>query len=228
MTVFHLCFDLTFYGHLRQNFYDDPFWTWQRTAIVSLFLFCAGMGQALAAAQGQSRTRFWQRWGQIVLCAALVSAGSYLVFPRSFIYFGVLHGIAVMMLIVRATLRTGRWMWLFGAIAIVAPPLGAQLLMQRPAWADTMDARALNWLGLITHKPITEDYVPLLPWLGAMWWGAATAQWLLRRAAGGAWTRALPRPAAPLIWLGRHSLVYYMLHQPVLIGAVLAAGGLLR
>jgi uncharacterized membrane protein len=32
---------------------------------------------------------------------------------------------------------------------------------------------ALNWLGLIGYKPITEDYVPLLPWLGVMWWGMA-------------------------------------------------------
>jgi len=32
-----------------------------------------------------------------------------------------------------------------------------------------------NWLGLITRKLVTEDYVPLLPWLGVMWWGVAGA-----------------------------------------------------
>ncbi len=36
-------------------------------------------------------------------------------------------------------------------------------------------ARALNWLGLITRKPVTEDYVPLLPWLGVVWWGGCRA-----------------------------------------------------
>ena len=37
-----------------------------------------------------------------------------------------------------------------------------------------------NWLGLISRKPITEDYVPLLPWLGVVWWGLAAGQWALK------------------------------------------------
>ena len=32
----------------------------------------------------------------------------------------------------------------------------------------------------MTRKPVTEDYVPLLPWLGVMLWGLAAGQWLLR------------------------------------------------
>ena len=47
MTVFHFSFDLNQFGYIRQNFHLDPVWTWQRTAIVSLFLFCAGMGLSL-------------------------------------------------------------------------------------------------------------------------------------------------------------------------------------
>ena len=48
MAGFHFSFDLNFYQllHPRQNFYGDPFWTVQRSCIVSLFLFCAGLGQA--------------------------------------------------------------------------------------------------------------------------------------------------------------------------------------
>ena len=48
MTVYHLCFDLNHFGLIRQDMLVDPFWTTQRTAIVSLFLFCAGLGQAIA------------------------------------------------------------------------------------------------------------------------------------------------------------------------------------
>ena len=44
MTVFHFCFDLNHFGYIRQNFYDDPVWTWQRTCILSLFLFTASFG----------------------------------------------------------------------------------------------------------------------------------------------------------------------------------------
>ena len=40
------------------------------------------------------------------------------VFPRSWIYFGVLHGMAVMLLICRATAPWGRGLWLAGALAV--------------------------------------------------------------------------------------------------------------
>jgi uncharacterized membrane protein len=96
-------------------------------------------------------------------------------FPQSFIYFGVLHGIAVMLIIVRLTIGCGSWMWLLGALAMAAALAGPLALIDHASLAHAMDGRWLNWLGIVTEKPITEDYVPLLPWLGAMWWGAAAA-----------------------------------------------------
>ena len=218
MTVFHFCFDLNQFGYWRQDLYHDPFWTLQRTAILSTFLICAGMGQAVALQQGQSWARFWRRWGQVAGCAVLVTAGSYLMFPRSFIYFGVLHGIALMSIVARLTAHWGNWLWLLGLMAIASQPLAAYLLAGT-ALADPFNARWLNWLGLITHKPITEDYVPVIPWLGLMWWGVAAGNWWLQRPARVAWQPA--RPGRGLVVLGRWSLAYYMLHQPVLIGAMM-------
>lgn len=228
MTVFHFCFDLSHFGFWPQNFRADPFWTAQRTAIVGLFLFCAGLGQALAWNQGLGWERFFRRWLQIAGCALLVTAGSYLMFPRSFIHFGVLHGMAVMLLIARLTAGWGAWLWLAGAVAIAMPHLAAWALTDGPltAWAATFNGTALNWLGLISRKPFTEDYVPVLPWLGVMWWGLACGQWALRSRPQ--WmARPLPQGLAPLSLLGRWSLSYYMLHQPVMIGLLMAVSWLL-
>jgi uncharacterized membrane protein len=220
MTLFHFCFDLNYFGWLKANFYVDPFWTWQRTAIVSLFLFCAGLGQAMAVAQGQDWRRFWKRWGQIAVCAMLVTAGSIAMFPKSFIYFGVLHGIAAMLVIVRLTSGWGRWLWVAGAVAILLKPAAAWAHVQWPV-LDILNLPAWNWLGLISRKPVTEDYVPLIPWLGVMWWGMAAGQWLLARHRESL-ARTLPRATLPLAWLGRWSLTWYMLHQPVMIGLLAA------
>ena len=221
MTCFHFSFDLNHYGWLQQNFYADPFWTLQRSAIVSLFLFCAGLGQAVAVAQGQSWSRFWKRWVQVAGCALLVTAGSLWMFPNSFIYFGVLHGIAVLLLIVRASAGWGRWLWLAGALALALKPLATAAHLRWPA-LEFLNLPAWNWLGLVSRKPITEDYVPVIPWLGVMWWGMAAGQWLLERRP--AWIqRRVPTAAAPLAWLGRWSLSWYMLHQPVLMGVLLLA-----
>ena len=118
MTAFHFCFDLNHFGYLRQDFYSAPLWTWQRTCILGLFLLTAGLGQAIAVQQGQSWPRFWRRWAQVAGCALLVTAGSYWMYPQRFIYFGTLHGIALMLVVVRFTAAWGRWLWLVGGLAI--------------------------------------------------------------------------------------------------------------
>jgi len=213
MAGFHFAFDLNYFGFLdpRQNFYADPFWTQQRTAIVSLFLFCAGVAQAVALQQGQPAARFWRRWAQVAGCALLVSLGSALMFPRSWISFGVLHGIALMLLLARPAARLGPWLWPLGLLALLAPHA-----LQNAFF----DSRWTNWVGLVTHKPITEDYVPVLPWLGVMLWGLAAGRWMLARRAQ-VLHGALPSGLSALAALGRWPLSFYMLHQPLLIGALL-------
>ncbi len=221
MTAYHLCFDLNHFGYLSQDFYGDPFWSWQRTSIVSLFLLTAGLSQAVATEQGQSWARFWRRWSQVAGSALLVSAGSFVMYPQSFIYFGVLHGLAAMLLIVRLTARWGRWLWLLGGIAIAMKFIAAYVRGLYPQ-AEFLNQNWFNWLGLVSRKPITEDYVPLIPWLGAIWWGMAAGQWMLRHRPQ--WlTQPLARPGQPLAWLGRWSLSYYLLHQPVMIGILMLA-----
>ena len=219
MTAYHFCFDLNWFGWLREDFYRDPFWTWQRTAIVSLFLFCAGLGQAVAWQQRQGWPRFWKRWAQVAGCALLVTAGSWFDVPAQ------LH------LLRRAARHRGdadrrpphRRL---GTLAVAGAARWRSWPSRWPKWRTRNGRR---WTSSTTapgtgsassgRKPVTEDYVPLVPWLGVMWWGMAAGQWLLahRRA----WVqRRLPRTTAPLAWLGRWSLTWYMLHQPVLIGAL--------
>jgi uncharacterized membrane protein len=218
MAAFHLAFDLNHYGLIepRQDFYRDPLWTLQRTCIVSLFLFCAGLGQAAAVQARQGWPRFWRRWAQVAACALLVSIGSALMFPNSWISFGVLHGIAVMLVLARLVAPLRSWLWPLGALAILLPQI------VESAFFDT---RWTNWVGLTTKKPITEDWVPVLPWLGVMLWGLAAGQWLLRRAPG-ALRGGVPGALAPLAGLGRWSLSFYMVHQPVFIGALLGGRAL--
>jgi len=210
MAAFHFCFDLNYFGFIHQNFHRDPFWTVQRACIVTLFMFCVGAGQGVASVQQQPLARFWRRWAQIAGCAVLVSLGSWVMFPNSFISFGVLHGIAVMLVIARFTSSWGAWRWPLGLLAIALP-----WFVNHPFF----DSRWTNGVGLVTHLPVTEDYAPVFPWLGVVWWGAAAAAWLLARCRE-VLARPLPHAARPLAILGRWSLTFYMVHQPVFIGAL--------
>lgn len=226
MTVFHFCFDLNEQGWIRQNFYTDPVWTWQRSAIVSLFLLCAGVGQAVAWRQGLGWARFGRRWLQVAGCAGLVSLGSWWMYPQSFIYFGVLHALAVMLLLARllapwvARHPVAVWGLALGLVGLkFATVYVANNDLLPGTWFDFFNKTGPNVLGLVTRLPVTQDYVPLVPWLGVLLAGLALG---LLRAPGAMLAGPLAAGLRPLALLGRWSLSYYLLHQPVLIGALMA------
>jgi uncharacterized membrane protein len=134
-------------------------------------------------------------------------------FPRSWISFGVLHGIALMLIICRFAAPASRWLLLVAALALALP-----FLLSHPAF----DSRWTNWVGLVTHKPITEDFVPLLPWLGVMLLGLIAGRAFLARQRVADPVAPSPQLLAALSALGRWPLSFYMLHQPLLIGGLMA------
>lgn len=211
MAVYHFCFDLRYFGFLRADLEHDWRWIIARTMILSTFLFVAGVSAVLADRADPDRTS--RRWlvhiGVIAAAALAVSAGSWLMFPQTWIWFGVLHAIAVSLLVARPFLRR----------PVAAAAAGIAIVVAGLAFhAGAFDNRLLGWLGFMTAKPPTEDYVPLFPWTGVLLIGIAAGHALAR---GGLARRApLPRAPSLLAFLGRHSLAFYLLHQPILIGAL--------
>ncbi len=135
-------------------------------------------------------------------------------FPASWIWFGVLHAITISLLLARPLARRP-------VLALVA---GVVVIALGNLWSNPLfDNRAWGWIGFMTTKPRTEDYVPLFPWTGVLLLGIASGHALMRtdfRAIG--WAATLPRWLA---WLGRHSLAAYMLHQPLLFGFLYVVAG---
>lgn len=212
MIAYHFCYDLTYFGFTRFDFFNDPFWLHARTFILSLFLLVAGISLTLATYDGVRWQPFLRRLGMIAGCAALISLVSHLLFGPRWIFFGVLHCIAVASVLGLAFVRRPRAA-LLGGLALIA--------LDR-VFADSLfDQPALQWIGLMTHKPPTEDYVPLIPWFGVVLVGISLGHALRRHPA------QLPRlggaaPARLLAGAGRHSLLIYMLHQPLLMGLLWA------
>jgi hypothetical protein len=216
MAAFHFIFDLNHFGLIaRQDFYRDPFWTWQRTAIVTLFLCCAGAGQVVAWRQGQTRRRFVRRWLQILDCALLVSVASAVMFPRSWISFGVLHAIVVMLLLLRwmaPVMEHPKVLFGFHAVTVrlkTAPASIAEIHVD----ATRRDARMRQFVERArtpARKLVDSDDARLTGWPAARatraWWpgagaaGAAFAGRGARRGAGpaaGAGAGRRDRPAQP-------------------------------
>ncbi len=209
MIAYHFCFDLRFYRVVAWDFEHDPFWLVARTLILGTFLLVAGVGLVLADRAGSPPAHFWKRFAVIAACALAVSVGSYLVFPRTFIYFGVLHCIAIASVLAWPLVRHPSLALVIGVFVIATG-----LLFSDTAFND----RLMSSIGFMTYKPPTEDYVPLFPWAGAM---------LIGIGVGHALVRTQFRPLAPLSgaprWIaraGRHSLAIYMIHQPILLGVL--------
>ena len=220
MIAYHFCFDLTYHGWTNFRMLDDVGWIAWRDAIVTSFVFLAGVSLAL---RDHARDAAWfdraflRRWLQVAAAAALVTAGSMLLFPDRYIYFGVLHFVAVALWLCRRASRR----------PLLACALGLAILVIGNVVADpAFDPRALDWIGFAATKPPTEDYVPLFPWLGVTLLGCGLA---------GLWTRRDLRmsPAVAAVWnrlpssltrtwatMGRWSLTIYLVHQPLLFGAM--------
>src|SRR5450631_3922903 len=95
MIAYHFSFDLNWFGVFRADFNRDALWLSARAIIVTAFLLLVGVSLVLARRSRISRHRYWRRIALIAGCAVLVSAGSYFMFPRTFISFGILHCIAI-------------------------------------------------------------------------------------------------------------------------------------
>ena len=172
MITYHFCFDLQYFGVTRWDFYRDPAWLHARTLILSSFLLIAGVSLVLANRNTTSPAHFWRHVGTIGVCALVVSAASYAMFPASWIWFGVLHAIAVSLVLARPLVRRPALALAIGVTVIAAGNLFSHV---------AFDSRALGWIGFMTAKPRTEDYVPLFPWTGVLLLGISAGHVLVRR-----------------------------------------------
>ena len=210
MVVYHCCYDLSHFGWIHAVLTREPGWVAWRTAIVTQFLFLVGLSLSLRGSPAGGRAVFTRRWWQIAACAALVSVGSAVIFGPRWIWFGVLHFVVVAQVLVTPLRRLGPANVLLGAVLLV---LGGTV--QLPAFAPD----ALSWIGFSPVKPLTEDFVPLMLWIGVVVIGLGV---------GNVWQRSAGRFAAALrdwrgvpmlVAIGRWPLTIYMVHQPVLFGA---------
>lgn len=211
MFIYHFSYDLDYYGYIQQNFNHDKVWINFRLVIVTLFLTIVGISLYLASYRNFNKQRFQSRLLLLVIYASLVSLGSWIMYPQAMIFFGILHFISVASILGLLFIRLGKLNVLLGSVMIMLP-----LLLNHPFF----DQPYMQWLGLMTHLPVTVDYVPLLPWFGVVLIGLFLGQILTQLPADSLlikWQNRHPISKI-LAFGGRYSLHIYMLHQPLFLG----------
>ena len=211
MVIFHFCYDLRHFGWVDWHIPNGSNWWPFRYVILTLFIATLGMSLALAHSSGINWKRFGVRLGQMALAASAITLMSVFMFPHAWIYFGILHFLVVASV-------AGVW---FVRAPVVA--LAAGLIVLLLYGSGEIGQR---WpFDLVSGLPgDTEDFVPLFPWLAVALLGVA-AGGLLPLAKMQAFCNWLP---VSLSWLGRHGLVIYLVHQPVLFAVLFLVSRLVR
>jgi len=222
MVAYHFVYDLTYFGWLHFNMTAVAGWVAWRNAIVTQFLLVCGVGVGLGEAAGRTGARFWRRWLQIAAAAALVSIATAWLFESRWIWFGILHFVAVALLLARPLASVGGNKG-GGAAAINLAVGGAIVALGLTVHDARFDPAWARWIGMVAHKPATEDYVPLIPWFGVVAIGIGlSALWKRRGFATPAPLARLDSPPARVLrWLGRWPLTIYLVHQPIMMGVLL-------
>ena len=219
MVSYHLLFDLNYFGVYTLNISSGFLWLLARST-ASIFLFLVGVSLSLSHSravlsgayqiEGSMLSKYLKRGLKIFCLGLLITMATWLFIPQDFIVFGVLHFIGIAIILEYPFLNRKYLNLLLGIIFLVTGILLAQYTFSFP-W--------FLWLGLQPTGFITVDYFPLLPWLGVVSLGLFAGGILYNN-----YQRRFSIPDLSshiftkfLSFLGHHSLIIYLIHQPVLI-----------
>lgn len=211
MVIYHALFDAAVFGWNVDPF-SEPMIVLARTALI-LFLIVAGASFAAKRERGwksPSDEWTWIKKRTYILAGAslLVTLVTWITLPNEYVQFGVLHMITVGTLLLWALPRSSALLFLIAGASFI----GSFLLPLAPTEGC---ANCFLPLGIVPSNFQSIDYVPLLPWFGFMALGCALWPVLPRSFKC---EKNYDRKTDACTWAGRHSLIVYLVHQPVLWG----------
>ncbi|MDK2888131.1 MAG: hypothetical protein PWP72_1009 [Thermoanaerobacter sp.] len=203
MVTFHFLYDLAEFFHLPLDYQQGLIYYTGKGAAI-LFILIAGISSLFTASNLRRGVKVFL-WGFVIYLVVET------VLPGSNIIFGILQFLGTCILLAPLFM---------GLPSPVLTVLGALILLAgRYTGTLTWPHNWLAWLGLVREDFFSVDYYPLLPWFGVFLWGMALGQMFYPS------KRSLfphsPLPFHPLgrslLFLGRHSLTIYLVHQPVIL-----------
>lgn len=219
MVTYHLIFDLAYFGIYEFNVSSGFFWIFARVTAF-IFIFLVGISLALSYSRAEimgknkEKTHFFpkylKRGLRIFSLGLLITLATWLFIPQDFIVFGILHFIGIAIILQYPLLNKKYPNLILGIIFIILGFILMQFTVNYP-W--------LLWLGLKPTGFVTVDYFPLLPWLGVVSLGLFVGKIFYTDYKRRYYLPDLSQNPLTIMFsfLGRHSLLIYLIHQPILI-----------
>ena len=222
MVIFHTVFDISFFGIAPVNV-ATGFWRYFAMTTAFLFLFIVGISLVVSHARSAAKLdrfslakKFLYRGAGILALGLLVTLATWWYLHEGFVIFGILHLIGVSVMLSPLFFRFGKYNIFLGLLCIAAGFFVGTF--QGPVW--------LLPFGIYPPSFTSIDYTPLFPWFGVVLIGLGAGEFLYTKGVRHFTMPAVPEQVAvPLSFLGRHSLILYLIHQPVIILLLAAVTG---
>ena len=210
MILFHFAWDMRTYWPRPIFQFTHSLWLLGGGLIGGTFLFLSGISTILTM-RFSSRRKIALNGLKVIFCALIVSGVTFYVIPESPIYFGILHCIGISLLVAASISGHPKTTLLFAAITILLG-IVTEFFEGSTLW--------LVWAGMVFPGYSSSDFFPLFPWSGVLFLGMYLSPIIYK-------PELEPKPlGAPplLLFIGRHSLMICLLHQPILLGIVKEIG----
>jgi len=214
MVLFHTVYDISFFSIFPVNV-SSGFWRYFALATASLFLLVVGISLTLSRARAASTIskyqlalKFVYRGAGIFLLGLLITLCTWLYLGEGFIVFGILHLIGVSIILSPLFFPLKKFAIITGLLCIA---IGCYFTtMTGPLW--------LLPLGIHPATFWSVDYEPIFPWFGMVLIGMGLGEYLYPAGVRRFALPSLPQAVIRLLaFPGRHSLIIYLVHQPIII-----------
>lgn len=215
MLVYHTIFQSVVVGYKDADILTRPYSLFFQSVAQLLFISIAGISTFLS----HNNTK---RAIKVLACAIVVTVVTYVVMPENIIVFGILHFLGVAMLLYGLvfhymTALPAIPMVLLNGIAFFAfhfTKAGHQIYTYLQTNLNEIIQQKKLWIVGLPHEEfVSSDYFPIFPWIFLFFFGVFLGKWIKKEENKFFIER---KPIPILSFLGRHTLVIYMIHIPVI------------
>jgi len=213
MIGFHAAFDITYFKH--GTYIDEPL-SYIAFFIASLFIILFGISMTISYARASKRLKgkelclkYIRRSVKLLGYASIITIITFLAFPQEFIFFGILHFFSTATLLSYLALRIKAKPVVYLLFTLISFLISLPLM--------NIHAPLFSFAGASANIK-TFDYFPLFPWLGVVFFGMFLGTVFYRdgKRQFGIKNRD-SKVLSAICMAGRHSLLIYFIHQPVLV-----------
>lgn len=209
MIVSNFVTDLAYFNIANVNT-SAGFWWWFARGTASTFLILVGISLTMSYARGRTFGHFLKRGLKIFSWGMAITFVTWIFLGKDLILFGVLHLIGLSIILAYPLIKE-KYLGLGIGAAIIAVGLYLKNL--------AFDFNWLLWLGLIPKNFTSVDYFPIFPWFGTILIGLFLGNALYENYQRKFKIADLSNSPfiKPLSFLGKNSLLIYLIHQPIII-----------